>query len=573
MKAFSFIIFYTACLLSFISCKKETSCENCKEKNKPPIAVAGPDQVITLPTDSVLLDSRTSSDPDGIISSFRWTKISGPYSFTIIKPSDSTTKVITLVKGVYLFELKVTDNGGLSAKDTVQITVNDLIQTNHPPIAKAGPDQIIILPTNTTNLDGSSSTDPDNNITSYTWTKISGPSSYIIANSNSAQTQITNLAEGIYLFELKVTDAGGLFSKDTVQISVNAEIVASCSNRPIINATLVPIGTLSDAGIELVSATVGNKIFFAGGQRTMTGYSSRVDIYDITTNTWSTTELSSGNRVGMATATVGSKVFFAGGIELDNGLTTSRVDIYDASTNSWSTAELSKARTYLAAATVGNKVFFVGGGSYEPSFIGSNVVDIYDNATNTWTTATLSLGRFYLSANTVGNKIYFAGGSLGPGVVGNISTRIDIYDASNNSWSTTELQEGKSNMASIAFGNNIYWSSGWISGTDMSNQVEIKNINTGVSSFTCAIPRSEFYAVKKDDNIVFFTGNTSDFSALGNQFEIFNTTTQTWSTGVLDHKIRYTSVISVNNTIYVAGGTEDGSNMPVSSNKVWKLEY
>jgi hypothetical protein len=69
-------------ILLYISCKKETSCEGCadRNKNKPPISVAGPDQVITLPADSVLLDGKQSSDPDGIISSWLWTKISGPAS-------------------------------------------------------------------------------------------------------------------------------------------------------------------------------------------------------------------------------------------------------------------------------------------------------------------------------------------------------------------------------------------------------------------------------------------------------------------------------------------------------------
>jgi hypothetical protein len=68
----------------FISCNKEYSCEGCKENNKPPIAIAGPDQLITLATDSVLLDGRSSSDPDGTISEWLWTKISGPASFAII---------------------------------------------------------------------------------------------------------------------------------------------------------------------------------------------------------------------------------------------------------------------------------------------------------------------------------------------------------------------------------------------------------------------------------------------------------------------------------------------------------
>ena len=61
-------------LVVFLSCKKETSCEGCKENNKPPIAVAGPDQVITLPTDSISLAGSASNDPDGTISGWLWTK-------------------------------------------------------------------------------------------------------------------------------------------------------------------------------------------------------------------------------------------------------------------------------------------------------------------------------------------------------------------------------------------------------------------------------------------------------------------------------------------------------------------
>ena len=65
-----------------VTCKKEVSSEDCATKNnKPPISIAGPDQVIALATDSALLDGSTSSDPDGSISNYLWTKISGPDSF------------------------------------------------------------------------------------------------------------------------------------------------------------------------------------------------------------------------------------------------------------------------------------------------------------------------------------------------------------------------------------------------------------------------------------------------------------------------------------------------------------
>lgn len=69
--------------LVYVSCKKERSCEGCRDGNKPPIAIAGSDQSIALPTDSFTLDGAASSDPDGTISEWLWAKISGPASFNI----------------------------------------------------------------------------------------------------------------------------------------------------------------------------------------------------------------------------------------------------------------------------------------------------------------------------------------------------------------------------------------------------------------------------------------------------------------------------------------------------------
>ncbi len=62
------------------------------------------------------------------------------------------------------------------------------------------------------------------NIASYIWTKISGPASSNITNANAVQTQVSNLVQGFYQFELKVTDGGGLISKDTVTITVSYDL-------------------------------------------------------------------------------------------------------------------------------------------------------------------------------------------------------------------------------------------------------------------------------------------------------------------------------------------------------------
>jgi|KBSSwiS6_1023812.scaffolds.fasta_scaffold00297_7 hypothetical protein len=341
--------------------------------------------------------------------------------------------------------------------------------------------------------------------------------------------------------------------------------IACDSSRPHIIATLVSVGKLSSARwAQLFAASAGNKILFAGGWQS-TNHSSRVDIYDIVSNTWSTAELSEANRDGMAVATVGNKIFFAGGGDYDWVDVTSRVDIYDASSNTWSVAELSQPRRDLAATTLGNKVYFAGGGVWSTSFTGSNVVDIYDNATNTWSTAQLSEGRYELSATPLGNKIYFAGGlySIFDG-----SKKIDIYDAITNTWTTSQLREVKASHAAIAMNNKIYWAAGantsYQSGYKNSSIVEIKDITNGVSSFDCITPNVRLSPVIKNDNIIFFPS-----SNLTNQFDIYNTSTNNWTIGILPISIRGAAIISVNNVIYIAGGMV-GNTL---SDQVWKLEF
>ena len=187
--------------------------------NIPPTANAGPDQTITLPTNSVTL-SGSGTDPDGIIIAYLWTKVSGPAAGTITNPNTAATSVTGLVQGVYQFELRVTDNNNAFGRDTIQVTVNPGAN-NILPTANAGPDQTITLPTNSVILSGSG-TDPDGTIVAYLWTKVAGPAAGNITNSNTAATSVTGLVQGVYRFELRVTDNNGAFGRDTMQVTVNA---------------------------------------------------------------------------------------------------------------------------------------------------------------------------------------------------------------------------------------------------------------------------------------------------------------------------------------------------------------
>ncbi|HSF44551.1 MAG TPA: hypothetical protein VLA58_01030 [Chitinophagaceae bacterium] len=100
-----------------------------------------------------------------------------------------------------------------------------IVQTNKPPVADAGKDHNIILPVNSVELDGSASSDPDNNTLRFFWRKLSGPLRYTISNDNMAKPKLTDLVQGMYEFELKVSDSAGLHSKDTVLVAVNDTIL------------------------------------------------------------------------------------------------------------------------------------------------------------------------------------------------------------------------------------------------------------------------------------------------------------------------------------------------------------
>jgi Secretion system C-terminal sorting domain/PKD domain len=190
--------------------------------NQAPIANAGADITITLPTNTATLDGSASSDPDGSITSYAWTKISGPAQFTIANGSTTSTGVSNLVQGVYSFRLQVTDNSGATASDTVKVTVNAVPPGNQPPIANAGTDIIITLPTNIITLNGTASNDPDGTIAAYAWTRVSGPAQFTIANAGAASTVLSNLVQGVYTFRLQVLDNGGATASDTITVTVNA---------------------------------------------------------------------------------------------------------------------------------------------------------------------------------------------------------------------------------------------------------------------------------------------------------------------------------------------------------------
>jgi gliding motility-associated-like protein len=197
--------------------------------NQIPLANAGTNQTITLPTNSTSLVG-AGFDPDGSIISYAWTRIAGPTTFALVSPGSQVTALNNLVKGTYTFRLTVTDNSGAKGFDDVIITVNDATD-NNPPVANAGGNQTIKLPTTSTVLFGSGS-DIDGSVVTYDWLKVSGGTANL-TNNNTPTLTVKNMQAGIYTFRLRVTDNDGATNDDVVTIVVND---LTANNPPIANA-------------------------------------------------------------------------------------------------------------------------------------------------------------------------------------------------------------------------------------------------------------------------------------------------------------------------------------------------
>ncbi len=190
--------------------------------NLPPVALAGPAQTITAPASSVILDGSASYDPDGTIVSFSWVLTSGQGSVIISNSNKVSAAISGLTPGSYTFQLTVTDNNGATNSNQVTVTVNPAVtKINQPPVAMAGSDTTIYLPDSSFLLNASNSYDPDGNISSYKWQEISGPNNAVASSMNSPEVNISDLQEGIYQFQVTVTDNQGASSTATVKISVN----------------------------------------------------------------------------------------------------------------------------------------------------------------------------------------------------------------------------------------------------------------------------------------------------------------------------------------------------------------
>jgi hypothetical protein len=104
--------------------KKETAKTALPATNQPPVSDAGDDVTLQIPVkEAVALNGLRSHDKDGQIVQIRWRQVSGPTQLLLSAPDFYKTQLNgNWTEGVYVFELRVTDNAGAQRADSLRIT-------------------------------------------------------------------------------------------------------------------------------------------------------------------------------------------------------------------------------------------------------------------------------------------------------------------------------------------------------------------------------------------------------------------------------------------------------------------
>lgn len=242
----------TSALTWLLACRNGSSTST--TTNSAPVANAGSDKTLTLPTNAVTLIGG-GSDSDGSIASYAWSKKSGGTA-TLSGSTTKDLKLSNLVAGTYTFALTVKDNKGASDSDDVIVTVksSSTSTTNSIPLVSAGADKLVVLPMNALSISATAS-DKDGTIKSYAWTKLSGPSVYLTGQTTRT-LKMQSLVSGTYAFRITVKDDKGASKSDDVVVNVTkAPTVNAGSDRTITlpYASLTLKATASDADGTIAS--------------------------------------------------------------------------------------------------------------------------------------------------------------------------------------------------------------------------------------------------------------------------------------------------------------------------------
>jgi RHS repeat-associated protein len=219
----------------YLDSQPQTTKITANQPNQPPAVNAGPNQTITLPTNTATLSGAATDDglPNGTLT-IQWSVLTSPAGSAVSfsQPNSVTTQATFSGAGQYTLQLSAND-GQYTSTSSTTVTVNQPF-ANQPPIVSAGPNQSIQAPATSVTLQGSATDDGlPSGVLLVQWSEIAGPGVAAFTTPNSAATSASFTAPGVYLLRLTATDTQLASSSD---VTVTVQGTSGVNQAPVVSA-------------------------------------------------------------------------------------------------------------------------------------------------------------------------------------------------------------------------------------------------------------------------------------------------------------------------------------------------
>lgn len=210
----------------------------------PPTAFS---QALTNLENTALPVTLTGSDPQGY-----------PLTYSIVTDPSHGTLSGTAPNVVYqpatnyagndAFTFEANDGVKNSAPATISIVIKAV---DEPPLVSAGSNQLVILPNNTVDLNGTVTySEFPNTVDTVTWSKVSGPGTVTFGDASNTTTTATFSTNGVYVLRLYASDSY-LSGSSTLKVTVDAPPIvnAGAEATNTFPASITLQGAASDDGL------------------------------------------------------------------------------------------------------------------------------------------------------------------------------------------------------------------------------------------------------------------------------------------------------------------------------------
>jgi len=160
-------------------------------------------------------------------------------------------------------------------------------------------------------------------------------------------------------------------------------------------------------------AAVGSMLYVIGG---VGAGASNTLVFDTETRKWRTIGAMPASRSGVSSIPIGNKIYVLGGLSTSNQVSR-RVDILDVSSETWSRGpDMPKARAGAALGLLNGEIHLAGGATFNPRQTHADHF-ILNPANGTWRNGPrLPTPRYAGAGATIGDRWYVMGGGAGSGL-------------------------------------------------------------------------------------------------------------------------------------------------------------